>query len=269
VNWSKTSFMDNREAGVIISGKGAAAAINFMQQVYDDDWAQGLDYKLTRDYTSEEEDEIREAWYYYVNIPTPPDIPGAFVTAPPTAFTTNGKGTVFTSPDGADKFLLTQLQDATKSLQLFIYQVTDTTLCNQLETMYKSGLNVTMLVSSDIFSSTDKAAATQCYNQLSSAGLAIQVTPVYYKFSHQKTWIIDGTVGCVETGNWSPSDFAPVLDSSGVYPPYSNSDWQDCNRDFGVCIEDPTFVNNIATVMNNDYVRGAPYSPSTSDGSAF
>ena len=38
VNYSYTSFMENREAGFIISGDGSGEAINFYNQIYNYDW---------------------------------------------------------------------------------------------------------------------------------------------------------------------------------------------------------------------------------------
>lgn len=49
-----------------------------------------------------------------------------------------------------------------------------------------------LLVSEDIYSTGDKQLAAQCYVQLNAAGLTPRLTPSYYKYSHQKYWIVDG-----------------------------------------------------------------------------
>jgi len=65
-----------------------------------------------------------------------------------------------------------------------IYQVTDFGLCDSLQALSKQGINVTVLVSSDIYSHFDKQGAEWCYEALSKASILPRLTPSYYRFSH-------------------------------------------------------------------------------------
>ena len=147
-----------------------------------------------------------------VVVPASPVIPGAYVSDYPTAISVSSSWMVYASPDGANTFLMTALKSAKKSLHVYTYQITDDASvdgseCGQLIELYKAGLDVTVLVSNQIYDQYDSKLAAKCYQQLVTAGLNVTKAPSYYDFSHNKFAIIDGTTVLLSTGNWSPSDF--------------------------------------------------------------
>lgn len=83
-----------------------------------------------------------------------------------------------------------------------IYQITDTTLCNQLLKLSKSGVNVSIIVSARIVSYTDWKLSQECYGTLYNGGMQGKIRKALTKFSfaHQKYWIVDGTEVHLSTG---------------------------------------------------------------------
>lgn len=86
--------------------------------------------------------------------------------------------------------------------QVAIYQITDTTLCNQVLQLYKGGVNVSLLVSAHIVSYTDWKLAQDCYETLYHSGMQGRIRKALAKFSfaHQKYWIIDKKSVHLSTG---------------------------------------------------------------------
>lgn len=122
VNFSYTSFMLNREAGVILEGV-CGAATDFYSGVFEGDWAKAVQYKPTHSYSSSDMAVITSTDNYPVVIPPPKNIPNAFV---PRLLPIDGVTIkkVYASPDYArDELMLQTLSKVTKSFYLTIYQV--------------------------------------------------------------------------------------------------------------------------------------------------
>ena len=198
VNFSKTSFLYNREAGVIIDA-GCDAVADFVLEVFDADWAQATDYAPTNKYTSSQMSYITNSATLPVDIPPPRHIDNAYVTGLKSVESVSVID-LYTSPDFALAELNQSLGTARTSFQLMIYQVTDDSLCDGLMRLNGSGVDVTLLVSRRIFSEDDWKAAQVCYEKLHKYGLKIQLTPSYYDYSHQKIWIIDSKEVHLSTG---------------------------------------------------------------------
>ena len=79
VNWSRTSFTENREAGVVLEDC-SCSAIDFYKSVFEYDWNAGIDYVLTHSYTKSEMDTITDPSYMPYTVPSPRHYPGAYVT---------------------------------------------------------------------------------------------------------------------------------------------------------------------------------------------
>ena len=115
VNWSYTSFMRNREAGVIIEDC-TCSAISFYQSVFDYDWDHGLDYILTRTYSKAEMDYIRDTAHMPYTIPNG-SIPGTFVTQLIPHTNVAIKKT-YASPDYARDTIMSYMGSIKKSLNV-------------------------------------------------------------------------------------------------------------------------------------------------------
>jgi phosphatidylserine/phosphatidylglycerophosphate/cardiolipin synthase-like enzyme len=259
VNYSHTSFTRNREAGAIMSGAGAAPLIQFLMDVFDADFDQGLDVQVNQTYSKSEMDIITKTDTVKVIVPGPPTDSRYYVTPVPSDMTVVSDVTITASPDYAQDRLVQDMKSATSTLAVHMYQITDPTLCNLVQQISTSGINVTLLVSSRIYDATDCASANTCYSQLLSAGMTIQKTPYYYEYSHQKVWIADGTRVGWSTGNWSPSDYPVETSHPMVYPPPGDGGWRIANRDYTVHVNDAKLASVFQTVMTQDYVRGDSY----------
>ena len=126
VNFSYTSFMLNREAGIVMEGT-CNGAITFYQKVFEGDWAKAASFKPTNSYSNGDMNIITDTSPYPVNIPTPRSVPGAYVTnfLPVEGITVKK---VFASPDYAREELESDtLSKVTKMFYLTVYQVSSIT----------------------------------------------------------------------------------------------------------------------------------------------
>ncbi|XP_065197121.1 uncharacterized protein LOC135828630 [Sycon ciliatum] len=255
VNFSHTSFMRNREAGVVLENACSGQSA-FFQKVFDYDWSVGTQYEPTNTYSSTDMKHIKDSSVISLDVPNPPDNPSAYQT-----HVVNHPSVVVpavsTNPDSARKQLMAALAGAQSSFQLMIYQITDDGLCNELVAMNKAGVDLTILVSRRIFSAPDYYKSQDCYAKLNSSGITVRLTPSYYTYSHQKFWIVDNTDVYLDTGNWSPTDFS----TGSEFPPHSSSAWQDVNRDLIVQMRDHRIVSQYASVITNDGARGSYWHP--------
>jgi phosphatidylserine/phosphatidylglycerophosphate/cardiolipin synthase-like enzyme len=253
INFSHTSFMNNREAGMIFEDNDELQA--FFTSVFDSDFNTGTPYTVNNTYSKSDMATIKSTNPYPVTVPPGPNFPGSFITPKPSPAKTSAKLTVYPSPDHARDTLMAAIQATKHSFALHIYQVTDSGICQQLMNMHKSGIKVTVLVSHAIYSFYDRNGAEWCYNDMLDAGLTPQLTPSYYTYSHQKYWVRDNQTVGLSTGNFSPTDYPPA----SVFPPYGQSGWMDTNRDFNIISDDPEMVALFAKVMDEDWSRGQPW----------
>lgn len=259
VNWTWNSYMCDREAGLILNGTDATPFIKFATSVFDTDWAAALPYKVSQTYKKTDMDIITNPKIRQVIIPAGPDRP--YVSPKPRVIQAITPVTMTTSPDYSYEALEADLNKVTTSLSVFIYQVTDPRLCDQLLALSKKGINVSLLVSENIYDETDASLAAACYKKLHAEKFPIQVAKAFYKtmFSHQKFWILDETSVGLSTGNWSPSDYPG---GAASFPPYPNPLWRDTNRDYTITVANPVMVQIFQDVFNNDFATGFPWKPS-------
>ena len=116
VNWSYTSFMKNREAGVILDDC-SCSAIDLYQSVFEHDWDLGMEYQFTTDFSAHTKAFITDTAPMNVVMPTPANIPGAYVT---TLKKYSGVTVVsgYTSPDNALDTVMASLDTVQSSLQV-------------------------------------------------------------------------------------------------------------------------------------------------------
>ena len=153
VNFSKTSFTKNREAGVILSDCSCSAT-KLYQEVFNSDWVAGYNYTLTGKLSKKDVSTISSSKSLPPGNKGPFHVSGAFVTEMSTVKDVSIlKG--YTAPDNARDTFMKGLDDVKSSLKVHIYQITDTGICDKLLDMYKNGINVTLLVGSYVVSYTD------------------------------------------------------------------------------------------------------------------
>ena len=153
VNFSKTSFTMNREAGVIIEDCKCQLQ-DFYQKVFDSDWDKAYDYQLQRKYSNSEIDFITNS----TEMPFPDlhivPVKGAFRTSMNT-YTGVTIDSFYTAPDYARTTFMDMLNTVKTSLKIHIYQITDQDICEKILDLYKNGVNVSVLVGSYIVSYDD------------------------------------------------------------------------------------------------------------------
>jgi len=238
--------------------EGSKEAVNFMTSVFETDWATATSYTVNQTYPTSDMDIITST---HKRSYSPPDIaPGMAPTPTPEAASDVSALKVYTSPDSAHASLFEQLQNATKSVEIEIYQVTDDSLCSFLEQVgtAKNGPTLKLLVSKYIFGPTDHSLAMSCYTKLHAAGLTVRMTQdvSFYQYCHQKFWIVDGKTVGMSTGNWSPSDYPQNY--RGV--PHGEAGWEVSNRDYTMEVTSPSVVKSFQSVLDGDYEAGEDFS---------
>jgi phosphatidylserine/phosphatidylglycerophosphate/cardiolipin synthase-like enzyme len=257
INFSKTSYTKNREAGVLLEGN--ADALSFLTSVYETDWATATAIVVNNTYSDADLSIIKSTAKRSYNMPTID--PQMAPTPKPAAVTDATSIKVYTSPDSAHETLMAQLTGAKKSVSVEIYQVTDDTLCSFISQSSKS-VNISLLVSRYVFGPADHTLATACYTKLHSLGVTVRMTQDlgFYQYCHQKFWIVDGTTVGLSTGNWSPSDYP---EGGDLFVPYNTAGWRVSNRDYTTEITSAGSVDVFQGVFDKDYTAGSDFSPST------
>ena len=148
VNFSKTSFLCNREAGVVIEG---CSCTDFYQKVFESDWEQSVEYEVRNTYTTEQMKFITdpaELNYNFSALPLLGHINGTFVT--PLESYEDVKTMLYAGPDYSLDTLMSGLEETKHSLQVMIYEITNSAICNETLKLHQKGVNVSLLVSSRV-----------------------------------------------------------------------------------------------------------------------
>jgi len=259
VNYSYTSFMENREAGMLIEGKSMSPLFNFLDSIFDSDWAAGAAWP-TNSYNTSDLQIITNTSPVTVTIPPPRNYTGQYV--PPLVKVTHSFSDLglITSPDFAYENVMDSLKKAKKSISIEIYQIVNGSFCDFFINAYNSGVNVTIYVSDEIFSYSDFLQAKQCYTKMYGQGLIVRKSKYdTFKYTHAKFWILDGSSVFMSTGNLGGTDYP---EGSNTYPPYGNSNWRDVNRDQTIHVEDSTVVGIFQKLFDEDWKTGHNFYPS-------
>lgn len=188
INFSKTSFTKNREAGATLTGlPPGSSLLQFVTTVFDDDFnsAQILPPDISK-WTSEELNIITDSSPIPISIPPPPaPSPDYYVTPKPTPIqTTEGNDVaVYTSPDDALDTLMSDITSAKTSLDLEIYQVNSSPLCEELAQLADDGVRIRILGSSSIYGSSDCSGSNACWRYQWRSGLRQSTTKPLRSFN--------------------------------------------------------------------------------------
>ncbi|MFC6704539.1 phospholipase D-like domain-containing protein [Flexivirga alba] len=134
-------------------------------------------------------------------------------------------------PDQGESAIYNFVNTATKSVDVTIYELRDTTLVNDLVAKEKAGVNVRV-----IFDSQHSSIDGPAYTALQNAGAGVTYSSSAFVYTHQKTITVDGTKSYISTGNFDTTY-------------YSTS------RDYGVFDTNQSDVSAIETVFNADYAK--------------
>eukprot|EP00656_Telonema_subtile_P040932 TRINITY_DN4601_c0_g1_i4.p1 TRINITY_DN4601_c0_g1~~TRINITY_DN4601_c0_g1_i4.p1 ORF type:complete len:476 (+),score=69.83 TRINITY_DN4601_c0_g1_i4:149-1576(+) len=267
INFSRTSFTRNREAGALIDGAGAAPLIAMATSVFEADWAQADPLKpQPSGWTAADLTVIQNTSALPVVLPKVSPTQSSYynpATPSPIMLSAGSVVSLAVSPDFASENLMQSISHANKSLDVMIYQITGDFIADELIALAKRGVVVRLLVSSSIYGHADCELANSAYSKIvnASSSVSIYKTTRHYTYSHQKFWIVDGAEVGWSTGNWGPSDFpsSSAAPTSVVYPVFGQPGWQKLNRDFTVYVKNANVAAAFQAVFEGDLDSGRTF----------
>ncbi|MEU4302235.1 phospholipase D-like domain-containing protein [Kitasatospora aureofaciens] len=152
------------------------------------------------------------------------------ISATGTAHAT-GTYTAVVFPDQSHTVVYNLINSATKSIDVTMYELRDTTAVNDLIARRRAGVKVRVILDAQHTSVNSSA-----YSALRAAGVGVTYSSSAFVYTHQKTVTVDGATSLILTGN---------LDATY----YSSS------RDYGVLDTDANDVNAIEQVFAADYAK--------------
>jgi len=148
INYSKTSFIHNREAGIVIANDNSGELIGFLQAVYEYDFKEGLPFVLPYNYTQMDYDIVNDKRPIPISPPNYPTYKCKVASPAPVAIHGRASVKIITSPDFAFDNTIVPLNNVSKSLWVSIYQITDDYICNQMIELSK---RIDLRVCNDVF----------------------------------------------------------------------------------------------------------------------
>ncbi|HTZ43479.1 MAG TPA: phospholipase D-like domain-containing protein [Jatrophihabitans sp.] len=152
--------------------------------------------------------------------------------AAPHASAASSKYTLVTEP--ADKYqaIYSLINSATSSLNMTMYELTDTVAEQDLANAASRGVNVRVVLDVNREKSNNQSA----YTYLAGHGVHVVWAPTQYAATHQKTITVDGTTSAIMSGNLT-------------------SQYYSTSRDFAVLDSNLVDIAAITKVFNADYAN--------------
>ena len=146
--------------------------------------------------------------------------------------------------------LYTLINTATKTIDMTMYELQDTTFTANLETLCAKGVKVRVLLDASLVKSNN----TPAYNLLNTgnANCSAVFSNTAFQATHQKTITIDGTTTAIMSLNLQTQYYSTT-------------------RDFALVENDPADIAAIQATFNADYAAGTPYggTQGTSDKTSY
>jgi len=142
-----------------------------------------------------------------------------------------GTLTLLTQPTQGHSAVYSFINSATRTIDMTMYELRDTTVTTDLVNREKAGVKVRVILDGAHTSVNNTA-----FNALKSGGVAVEFSSTAFVFTHQKTITVDGAESFVSTGN---------LDST----------FYSTDRDFGVFDTGAADVAAIEQVFNADFAK--------------
>jgi Putative Ig domain/PLD-like domain len=134
-------------------------------------------------------------------------------------------------PDQGESAIYNFINSATKSINVTMYELRDTTVTTDLVNREKAGVQVRV-----ILDAKETSVNTAAFNALKAGGVGVTYSSSAFTYTHQKTITVDNDESYISTGN---------LDTTY----YSTS------RDYGVFDTDQSDVAAVVAVFNADYAK--------------
>jgi len=164
--------------------------------------------------------------------PTPP--PPTPPTPAPTPTPGSTTYTLLTEPDQGLTTIYSLLSSASKSIDMTMYELSDTTVTSLLTAAVAKGVTVRVILDQN----NEKANNTTAYNTLTAGKVAVHWANPTYACTHQKTITVDGNTSAIMTLNLTPLDYTTT-------------------RDFAVLTNNPADVAAIEATFNADFTNTA------------
>jgi phosphatidylserine/phosphatidylglycerophosphate/cardiolipin synthase-like enzyme len=165
------------------------------------------------------------------------------VATPDAAEDDAGSGpTLVTDPDAGMGWFNALLGTAKTSIDMTMYELTDTTITGLLTQAAKNGVTVRVILDQNL----EKTDNTPAYDALGAGGVQVHWANPTYAATHQKTVTIDRTTSAIMTMNLAPDDYVT-------------------SRDFAVITTDAADVAAIETVFESDFASTAITPPTGDD----
>jgi cardiolipin synthase len=177
-------------------------------------------------------------------IGTSGSVSAARASASAAATVDSGPLTLVAEPQAGAAPFLSMIAGAGHSIELTMYELTDTRIESALGSAAHRGVDVRVLLNGGYYSereSTNDAAA----RYLAAHGVHVRFSPTYFALTHQKTLTVDGRESAVMTLNFD-----------GEYA---------TTRDFAVLDRQPADVAAIVSAFDGDWARRR-ITPSTGTG---
>jgi phosphatidylserine/phosphatidylglycerophosphate/cardiolipin synthase-like enzyme len=157
---------------------------------------------------------------------------GAGASAPPLAGSGHDQAFVFSTTGGQPQ-IYGVIDSATKSLEMTMYELSDTTAVNDLIARHRAGVNVRV-----VLDQAEKSGNQAAFTALQNAGVGVVWSSTTFAYTHQKTISVDDRESVILSGNLTQQYYAT-------------------GRDYGVVDTDPHDVAAIVAVFDNDYAHTA------------
>jgi phosphatidylserine/phosphatidylglycerophosphate/cardiolipin synthase-like enzyme len=140
--------------------------------------------------------------------------------------------TLVTEPDQGLTPIYDLISSAKKSIDVTIYELSDTTVTTMLTKAAGSGVTVRVILDQN----NEKANNTAAYNTLAAGKVSVHWANPTYACTHQKTITVDQATSAIMTLNLTPEDYSTT-------------------RDFAVITDDAADVAAIEATFNADFTN--------------
>ncbi len=170
----------------------------------------------------------------------PTRAPAALPTAAPTVIAAGVQGTnlvLFTEPGAKRQPILDVLNSAQKSIDMVMYLLTDDQITEALIAAQKRGVKVRAMIEPHPFGGG--GGSKEDADKLRAAGIQVKESNPTFRFTHQKSFIVDRNKALILSMNMTNASFTR-------------------NREYGVLDTDQARVAEIQAVFEADWNRTKP-----------
>lgn len=175
-------------------------------------------------------------------LPAPPTaLPPIGQPATPSSITGAQNVQIIVLPDDGETVIADRIAQARERVRMKIYLLTDTRVIDALKQARTNGADVKVMLEEDPFGGS--TAARTAFNSLKKAGIDVKYASPAFRYTHEKSYIIDDEV-IIMTANATRSSVTR-------------------NREFGIVRDDAGDVAEVIKAFDDDWSR-AVFRPSSS-----